>query len=160
MKIRDLLHTEIWTKGATRKILVICGINFAVLFLAAGVLYEAEMHWLTPGERNAARAALVEIDVLQNAASMNGKEFDLQEEKAQLKFGTARDLMRTHRDKQIAAVLSLYLISTTSPWDNARSVLEDPGSSIDGDPKSVLKSWNSSFALRKQLHTLLHKELD
>ncbi|MGD0914187.1 MAG: hypothetical protein ABR928_20035 [Terracidiphilus sp.] len=140
--------------------MTITGIAAGVLVTLLVVWYEAERHWLTPGERSAAKASLVEIDLLQNAESMNGIEFDSAEKKAQFEFGVARDLVRTRRDEETVALLSLYLISTTSPWDNARSALEDPGASIDGDPKSVLKSWNSGVALRMQLHTLLHKELD
>jgi hypothetical protein len=93
---------------------------------------------------------------------MNGKEFDLNEEKAQLKFDAARDLARTHRDKETVAVLSIYLISTTAPWDEARFDIDYPVSSLraDADRGSEFKRWVSDAALRKQLHTLLHKELD
>ncbi len=160
MNIHELLQYELWSKTRTRKILTVTGFATVVLVLLFAVWHEVERHWLTQGERNAARTALVEIDLLQNAARMNGKEFDLQEQKAQLKFDAARNLTRTYRDKEIVAGLSLYLILTTSPWDSARFVLEHPGSSIDGDPKSVLTDWNSSSDLRKQLHSSLHRALD
>ena len=160
MKIRELFQTELWSKRTTRKVLVGFAVLIAALFIVFGTWYEVEWHWITPGERSTAKAALVEIDLLQNAESMNGKEFDSQEQKAQLKFDAARDSIRTHRDKEIVVVLSTYFILTTSPWDDARFALENPGASIDGDPKSVLKSWNSGSASRKQLRTLLHRDLD
>lgn len=83
MKLRELSQTELWSKRTARKVFVGIGIAFWILLLTAGVLYEVEMHWLTPGERSAAKAALVEIDALQNAETMNGEEFDLAEKKAQ-----------------------------------------------------------------------------
>jgi len=162
MNVRELLQIELWSKRTTRRILTITGIATAALVLLLVVLFEVELHWLTPGERNAARAALVEIDLLQNAASMNGKEFDLEEEKAQLKFGTARDSTRTRRDREVVAVLSYYLILTTAPWDEARFDLEYPVSSenADADRRFELKRWISGTEMRKQLRALLHKALD
>ncbi len=160
MDVRQLLQAEIWSKRTTRKVLTVTGFVFGFLLLGFFVWHEVGESWVTPGERSAAKAALVEIDALQNAESMNGKEFDSEEEKAQLKFDAARSSIRTHRDEDVVVLLSTYLILTTSPWDDARFALEYPGSSIDGDPKSVLKSWNSSSESRKQLRTLLHKELD
>jgi hypothetical protein len=162
MNICELLQTDFWSKRRSRKILTTYGITFAALVLAIIGSYEVELHWLTPGERNASKAALAEVDLLQNAGSMNGKDFDLQEERAQLKFGVARDLIRTRRDKEIVAVLSYYFISSTQPWDQARFDLEYPVSSdeVDADRKSELKSWISESGSRRQLRALLHKELD
>jgi hypothetical protein len=162
MKIRELLQIVILSKKTIRKILVVCGIAFAVLFLSAGVLYEAEMHWLTPGERSTARAALVEINALQNAETMNGEEFDLAEKKAQQRFQAARDAKRTYRDQEVVAALSTYFILTTYRWDEARYELEFPVSSseIDANRMSEIEHRQSDIETRKRLRSALHKELD
>jgi hypothetical protein len=162
MKIRELLQIEILSKRIIRKVLVVFGIAFAVLFLTAGVLYEAEMHWLTPGERSAAKAALVEIDALQNAETMNGEEFDFAEKKARQRFQAARDAARTYRDQEVAAALSTYLILTRYRWDAARYELEFPVSSseIDANRRSEIEHRKSNIEMRKWLRSVLHKELD
>ncbi len=162
MNARELLQIVILSKRTVRKILVVCGISFAVLFLSAGVLYEAEMHWLTPGERSAAKAALVEIDALQNAETMNGEEFDFAEKKAQQRFQAARDAQRTYRDLEVVGVLSYYFILTTYRWDEARRELEFPVSSseINSNRRSEIEHRQSNIEMRKQLRSVLHKELD
>ena len=162
MKICELLQIEILSKRTIRKILVVFGIAFAVLFLTAGVLYEAEMHRLTPGERSAAKAALVEIDALQNAETMNGEEFDLAEKKARQRFQAARDAQRSYRDLEVGAALSTYFILTTYRWDEARYELEFPVSSseIDANRKSEIEHRQSNIEMRKRLRSALHKELD
>lgn len=162
MKLRELLQTELWSKRNTRKILVALGIAFAVMFLTAGLLYEVEMHWLTPGERSAAKAALVEIDALQNAETMNGAEFHLAEKKAQQKLQTAKDARRTYRDLEAVAVLSTYLILTTNHWDEARYELDFPVSSseIDANRRFDSEHRQSIIEMRRRLRSVLHKELD
>ena len=145
-----------------RKIFFGIGIAFAVLFLTVGVLYEVETHWLTPGERSAAKAALAEIDALQNAETMNGEEFDLADKKAQEKFQTAKDAQRTHRDLEVVASLSTYLILTTYRWDETRYELEFPVSSseINAKRRSEIEDRQSNIEMRKRLRSALHKELD
>jgi len=161
MDVRKIFQNVIWSKRALRRILIGFGVFIGVLVVGFVVLYEVEWHWLTSGERRAAKAALVEIDLLQNARSMNGKEYDLQREKAQLKFNAARDVAQTFRDEETLAALSTYFIWTTSPWDQARFNLENPGfSTSDADLNTEVKRWISEVKLRKQMSSMLHKELD
>lgn len=162
MKVRELLQAELWSKRTTRKVFVGIGISFAVLLLTASVLYEVAMHLLTPGERSAAKVALVEIDALRNAETMNGEEFDLAEKKAQQKLQTAKDAQRTHRDREVVAALSTYLILTTDRWDEARYELEFPVSSSEMNAKrtSEIEHRQSTIEMRSRLRLALHKELD
>jgi hypothetical protein len=161
MNVRNVLQNAIWGKRALGRILIGFGVVVTVLVVGSGIFYEVNWHWLTSGERSAASAALTEIDLLQNAQSMNSEDFDSQEERAKLKLGTARDLIRTYRDKEMVAVLSYYFILTTAPWDQARFNLEYPGfSSSDADLKSEVRRWTSEVKVRKQVSSTLHKELD
>jgi hypothetical protein len=162
MNIRELLHIVFWSKQTSRKILVVSGIVLAVSALGLFAWYEVEVHWLTPGERSAAKAALVEIDALQNAETMNGEEFDLAEKKAQQRFQAVRDAQRTYRDMEVGAALSTYFILTTYRWDEARYELEFPISSseIDANRRSEIEHRQSNIEERKRLRSALHKELD
>jgi hypothetical protein len=141
---------------------VVSGIVLAVSALGLFAWYEVEVHWLTPGERSAAKAALVEIDALQNAETMNGEEFDLAEKKAQQRFQAVRDAQRTYRDMEVGAALSTYFILTTYRWDEARYELEFPISSseIDANRRSEIEHRQSNIEERKRLRSALHKELD
>jgi hypothetical protein len=65
MKIRELLQTELWSKRTSRRILVGIGILVVGFFFWCAI----EQYVLTPGERSAARAALVKVDELQDSAT-------------------------------------------------------------------------------------------
>jgi len=155
-------HAGIGSQMTLRRIFIGVGIATLSVILVVFLWLEVEAHWLTSSERNAAKAALAEIDLLQNSESMDGKQFDLQEERANLKLGTAREMVRTRRDRELEAVLSYYFTLTISPWDKARFVLESsaPSSDVDADRKLERKRWIAEAAEREQLRTVLHKELD
>lgn len=105
MTIREILQIEIWSKRTSRKILIGLGIvvaGFVVWFAVDG-------HWITPPERNAARAALAQIEVLQNSKEMSNAEYDEGTRRAKESLDKAEHAAWTSRDKSIAAALFFYL---------------------------------------------------
>jgi hypothetical protein len=109
MKIRELLQTELWSKQTTRKFLVWSG---SVLWFVFGVLalwIGVEWYWLTPGERNAGRVALAQIDVLQSWDTLSDSDFNAADANAKGSLGVARQAAWTDRDKAIAGTLAVYL---------------------------------------------------
>jgi uncharacterized protein HemX len=116
VNLREALQIEIWSKRTSRKILIIGGMVIALLLLAYGFGYEIEIHWLTQGEHDTARAALQQIDALQDARSLSDEEFEILAKQAEAKVKAAEDSARTSRDEVVAMQLGVYLIaSRTSP---------------------------------------------
>ena len=103
MAIRELLQVELWSKGTTRKILA----GLAVVVVGFGVVFTAEVRWLSPGERVAAKAALVELDKLQNPDSEMRGEF-LKETKAREMIDAADHAAWTLRDDRLVQGLKSY----------------------------------------------------
>ena len=75
MKVRELLHIDLWSKRTSRKVFVGIGIVFVIVYAGNAALSVVERHWLTPGERSAARAALLQIDELQNLVQSSDQDF-------------------------------------------------------------------------------------
>src|ERR1700677_3065431 len=98
MNFRELLQIQIWSKRTTRKILVWFGIVFVIGFLALNGWHFVELHWLTGGERNAAKAALAQIEALQDAGTLSDDEFALKAKQAEAKVKAAQDAAVTYRD--------------------------------------------------------------
>jgi hypothetical protein len=109
MKIRELLQTEIWNRRTTRKILVGFGIVFGVAAIGLGILYAVEVNWLTAGERNAAKAALTQIDALQDAGPLSDAEFKVRQEQTDAKVKAAQDAAETLKDDSTQETLFWYL---------------------------------------------------
>jgi hypothetical protein len=92
MGIREILQTEIWSKETSRKILArvwkiakYAGISIGIAFAAFVLFGFVWAHWLTTKERNAGKAALAQIEVLQNFDSASDAEFDAQAKQAKEK---------------------------------------------------------------------------
>ena len=118
MKIRELLHKEIWSKRTSRKILI----GFGIVVVGFVVWNALDGHWITPPERNAARAALAQIEVLQNSKEMSDAEYEEGTRRAKERVDTAEQAAWTSRDKLIAASLLGYLAVT----DMQRSEQKSP----------------------------------
>jgi hypothetical protein len=163
MKIRELLQTEIWSKRTSRKILVGSGIVFGLFLVCFAVWYEAEIHWLTSGERDAARVALKEIDALQDADSLNDQEFRDRSELAEAKVKLAEEAAATYRDNFIQMKLGLYLVSVeTERWKIERQKLVLQGRISQGEQHGqqdeAIESLLRDLKRRHQLE--LHEVLD
>jgi type II secretory pathway component PulM len=106
MTIRELLQIEIWSKRTTRKILI----GFGIVAVGLVDWFAINKYWITPPERNAARAALAQIDLLQNFAQMDDAEYDTRVLKAKGNIDAAKEAAFTSRDEMIAAELGIYLL--------------------------------------------------
>jgi len=114
MNIRELLQIEIWSKRTSRKILVGFGVVFGTAVVGFAGLYVVERYWLTPGERSSAKAAMAQIDGLQDFSSLSDEDFDAREKRAEAKVEDAKHAAVTKRDDWIALDLSFYLDETQS----------------------------------------------
>jgi hypothetical protein len=108
MKVRELLRYELWSKGTTRKILASFGIVVGLLILGFFVWYEIEIRWLTTGERNAARAALLQVDALESGNPATFEELQIQSERTEDRVKAAETAARTIRDKMVHLQLYWY----------------------------------------------------
>ena len=156
MKVRELLQKEVWSKRTSRKILVVLAILCVafVLWIAAYVVDES---WITPSERRAGRAALAQIDSLQNFDGMSDAEFDAGVLQAGRKVGDAEQAAWTSRDKRIAGVVSFYLSSTKDLRDRIRSdrKLNLPADKAERVLQAREISRNSQKIFGQFLHVLL-----
>jgi hypothetical protein len=150
MNVRELLQTEIWSKRTSRKILIGLGIVVVLLVVGFVVLNTLDERWITPPERKAGRAALAQIEVLQNFNQISDSEYDAGALQAKQGIDTAEQAAWTSQDKRIAFLLLGYFDST----DRKRSHLK-----LKFPPRSPEQE-----ALDKQvlqfIKGVLHKALD
>jgi hypothetical protein len=163
MKIRELLQTEIWSKRTTRWILVGIVVGYGLILLGGLAWNQVELHWLTPGERSAARLALGQIEALQNDGSLSDPEFETRVSQVQAQVKAASDAAKTYRDHFVEMRLGSYFVSVT--WERRkirREYLAAQGHPSTGKPNrefeekidATMKSWRNTDRLA------LHKELD
>ena len=162
MKVRELLQIEIWSKITSRKILVWFGIVIGVLVVGFVTLYEIERHWLTTGERSAAKAAIAQIDGLQDFASLSDEDFDAREKQAEAKVEDAKHAAVTKRDDWVALELSFYLEETQNDQREIREALlfwekhlPTGGSRTEFGKKLDLSGTEMRTLTRMELHKLL-----
>ena len=120
MTIRELLQIEIWSKRTSRKILIGLGITVVALVVGFLVLSTLDERWITPPERKAGRAALAQIEVLENFNQMSDAEYDAEALQAKQKVDTAEQAAWTSQDRRIAIMLLGYFAMT----DGKRSDLK------------------------------------
>jgi hypothetical protein len=112
MTIREILQIEIWSKRTSRKILIGLGIVVVLLVVGFVVLNALHERWITPSERKAGRAALAQIEVLQNFNQMSDSEYDAGALQAKQEIDTAELAAWTAQDRRIALLLLGYFEST------------------------------------------------
>ncbi len=163
MKVRELLQTVLWSKKALRRILIGFGILIGVLVVGFAVLYEAGLHWLTPGERRTGRALLAQIDAIQNLETISRDDFEARERGLSEKWKAADDATWTRPDLEVYVILDAYLKETEQEradvWE--LNYLKAGGRSISESDRGL--SWEKVEAEKEQLRyyrVLLHKELD
>jgi hypothetical protein len=157
MNVRELLQTEIWSKRTSRKILVVLAIICVGLILSIAA-YVVDESWITPSERSAGRAALAQIDGLQNFDGMSDAEFDAGVLQAGRKVDDAEQAAWTSRDKRIAGVVSFYLSSTKDLRDRIKS---DRKLNLPADKaERVLQAEGSSRNSQKLFGQILHVLLE
>jgi hypothetical protein len=163
MKVRELLQTELWGKRTSRKILVGIVVVMGLFYGGAFVWNQVELHWLTTGERTAARSALWQIEALQNDGSLSDSEFDTRAKELQTQVKAAQDAAKTYRDHFVEMRLDSYLLSVM--WERRKIEREHfatQGHPAPGKPDrefeekidATIGSWKFTDRLA------LHKELD
>jgi multidrug resistance efflux pump len=107
---REVMRHELWTKKTSQKILAGLAIVACAVLLVVWIWNQIELHWLTSGEREAARAALSQIDSLHDAVPLSAREFQIRSDQSRAKIETARKAARTYRDVTIEMDLEWYLL--------------------------------------------------
>jgi hypothetical protein len=120
MEVRELLQKEIWSKRTSRKILIGFGITVVVVVVGFFVWNTLDERWITPSERNAGRAALAQIEVLQDFNEMSDAEYDAGALQAKQRIDSAEQAAWTSQDRRIAFLLLGYFDLT----DGKRSYLK------------------------------------
>jgi hypothetical protein len=118
MKIRELLRCEIWSKKTTRRILIGVVIFIGLIFVGDWIWNEYELHWLTSGERKAAKAALAEIDSLEDTRQLSDQEWEARQQEAKARIEATRRSAKTYRDVLVEDDLSLYLLEVSADHRN------------------------------------------
>jgi hypothetical protein len=163
MKVRELLQIVFWSKKALRRILIGFGILIATLVLVTGVLYETELHWLTPGERKAGKAVLAQIDSLQNLELISRKDFEARESGLQEKLNKAHQAAWTLRDEAVSSELYFYLYVTererAEVWK--QNQIQTGDSSITSSDRELNRKAITTEKEKVRFYRLiLHKQLD
>jgi hypothetical protein len=159
MKVRELLQTELWSKRTSRKIFF--GIGIIVEGLIAWIV--AEMYWLTPGERKAARIAMEQIDSLQSFESISKSDFAVKDGQAKQEVDVALRAAWTERDKEFAIALSMYLNLTEidNEFLQRRLIMEQKHPSLtQRDVKTAEEAAKAEKKARLFNRLFLHKALD
>ncbi|SRR5260370_28687737 len=157
MEIRELLQTEIWSKRTSRKILIGIGVLFVGFVLWCAV-YVVDKRWMTPGEHTAVRAALTQIDALQNFDGMSDAEFDSGVLLAKRKVEDAEQAAWTSRDNWAVVAVSLYFTETKDLRDKIKGA-QNLNAPADKKEK-LLRVLESSRNSQKQFGVLLHMLLN
>jgi predicted negative regulator of RcsB-dependent stress response len=105
MKFRELLRYEIWSKRTTRKIVIGFVIFAGLLYVGWKTWYEFQLHWLTKGERIAAKLALQKIDALQDEDTLSDEELDFRQHEAVAALEAAGNAARTIKDNLVSMEL-------------------------------------------------------
>ena len=157
MKTRELLQIELWSKRTTRKILV----GLGIVYLGVVAWFAVDRYWLTPGERSAGRAALVQIDELQNFGSDGIEDFAVRARQAKEKLEAAQQAAWTMRDKAVATGLTAYLSLTLIDQEMQRRQSIQPRHAFqtpadDAIAQGIVSSGKkASLSIRLELHNAL-----
>ena len=153
MDARQILQCELWSKRTTRRSLVGLGVTVGLIVFGFWIANEVELHWLTSGERSAARAALAQIDSLDDAQSLSIGEYGFRKARAEASVGVAKATVRTGRDVFLCTDLDSYLagVELKREWKRGSS---SKGEQTDNRLKSDLNE-----TIRTQ-RLALHRVLD
>jgi hypothetical protein len=161
MKVRELLQIELWSKRTSRRILVGFGIVFGLVAVGLGVLFAIERYWLTRGERNAAKVALVQIEALQSCVSCGDQEFDARDKQVEQSVEIASQAGLTDRDEGVSRSLLVYLdmIESEHQEPQITRMIQERDERYPQSPDSCPALEESMRLYEKQMTRLLHSEL-
>jgi hypothetical protein len=163
MNIRELLQIELWSKRTSRKILFVFGVVFAASAFGFFTWFEVEVHWLTNGERAAAKVAFQRIDALQHADPMSNEEFKIRSDEVDTAVSAAENAARTKKDESISVELMMCSMGAESVrmkklkqgWIQQGKMSE---TAKDRELDDQIQLFTDSLV--KQSCSQLHKELD
>jgi hypothetical protein len=108
MKFRELLRYEIWSKKTTQRIFLGFGIVAFSLLATLGLWYEVDLHWLTKGERDAAKLVLQRVGELQTVVALDD-EYKIRDDQAKAALKAAEEIAQTDKDDSIQMRLDICL---------------------------------------------------
>jgi hypothetical protein len=163
MNVRKILQSAFWSRKALLRILIGLGILIVTLVLVAVVWYEAQMHWLTPGERKAGKAVLAQIDSLQNLELTSRKDFEARESGLQEKLNEAGRAAWTFRDHAVFTELYFYVYATererAAVWE--QNQMQPGDSSITSSDRELNRKEITTEEEEVRFYRLiLHEQLD
>jgi len=97
-----------WLNLKSKKTLAAIAAAVGIVAFSVCTFAAVQMCWLTPGERDAARAALAAVDDLRTFAALDDGA-DPKLKQAEDAVETARQAARTRRDQDVAFALIQYL---------------------------------------------------
>jgi gluconate kinase len=148
MNVRELLQIEIWSKRTTRKILVGLVTVIGLIVVGFWVWNKVELHWLTSSERKAARAALADVDSMEDAAPLTDQEWEARKQRVKVEVEATAAAARTYRDTFMEMDLSTYFLKVEMDHVNLQRRMAG---------KKELHIFGSSTS---EIRLKLHKELD
>lgn len=125
-----------------------------------------EQYWLTPGERRIGREALPQIDALQMVNPGNEQQFQVLDKRAKKLVSAAEESAWTRRDKDVIALLSMYLGMVEArkrDIDFNGKVAREQPQLFREHPEMVQEeqeSLNSSQQVMDSYRKILHRALD
>lgn len=173
MNLHELLQYELWSKDASRKILRPVGkllkrvsVVLGALIVLIAIVFLIERYWLTDGERRAGRAALAQVEELQDLIDCNCNRFATVDDGAKTAVELADEKKWTLRDRIVAFDLSFYLMEVEEKQAQdlreakLRVFMQQRHLQWHSDPKLEAKSRSLQFQIFSDLRSALHKELD
>jgi hypothetical protein len=160
MTVRELLQIEIWSKKTSRNLVLL----LAVLFVGAFLVAYVSDHWLTHSERDAARAALLQLDSMQLQVSEEGDRVSrTTRQQAIDKVEYAEKVALTGRDQRVSTLLSNYLMTmiTTRFETRAVNVMKQRRDAVGLSTSGLDQSADySPSRLKENFSVPLHNALD
>jgi hypothetical protein len=150
MNVHELLQTELWSKRTSWRILVGLGIATGLCLVGFVSWNEYEVHWLTSGEREASRAALAEIDSMEDAGSLSDRAWEARKQQVKTKIEATKKEVRTYRGTLMEMDLSLYFLRVEADRVNLKRRKVGRGEV----PDAVFGGSTNEIRLK------LHKELE
>jgi len=163
MNVRELLRYELWSKRTTRRILAVLAVILVVTALGFVAWYEIDLHWMTSGERAAAKAALHQIDVLQDAGSLSDEEFKTRRDEGDSAVNAAESAIRTTKDEKTYLALLMCSVGAGSARDGAveqrlveQGKLHESKDAWERHQESDLRMEILAHRYCSELHKILH----
>ena len=161
MNLRELLHIQHWSKRTSRMGLAVLGLILG-LFLAGLLSWRVvDASWITPGERNAAKAALAELDVMQGSDLTSDRDFSAEAQAAEAKIGAAEQAAWTARDRRIVSELMGYQSVLVVDRFRRKAFVRPGDAPLKGEAREENEQLESSGTeMERAARAALHQALD